>query len=367
MASSWLADCISRHFPAGAAPDPVPLREALDRLLTDPRGRRGKRHSLSSLVSVLVTGVASAHCGPLAVAQAAAGWDQDVLTGHGCRVSPRTGLRVPPSASMLDRLPKLLDADELEAALSACVASAALDPAVPAAYRAERTAQAGGKPEEKEAEAAGRGEFPRGARRRLVPRAPGPSLAGPGRKRRSRARARPARGRRGRQGTQARQGRREQEGAPARCGHPRPRPGHRPGQGRQGREGERGHPLPAAAGAAAPRRGPGHSGRDADDQGQRALPPEGQERTLPVARPRQPARPERAAQRPALGNSAGTPPPPARSAAAASRPAPSRSSPPPSAPASRTQPRPSSSSATPRTRRKASGTRAARPSSTSPA
>ena len=124
MASSWLADCISRHFPAGAAPDPVPLREALDRLLTDPRGRRGKRHSLSSLVSVLVTGVASAYCGPLAVAQAAAGWDQDVLTGHGCRVSPRTGLRVPPSASMLDRLPKLLDADELEAALSACVASA---------------------------------------------------------------------------------------------------------------------------------------------------------------------------------------------------------------------------------------------------
>jgi len=137
VASSWLADCISRHFPAGAAPDPVPLREALDRLLTDPRGRRGKRHSLSSLVSVLVTGVASAYCGPLAVAQAAAGWDQDVLTGHGCRVSPRTGLRVPPSASMLDRLPKLLDADELEAALSACVASAALDPAVPAAYRAE--------------------------------------------------------------------------------------------------------------------------------------------------------------------------------------------------------------------------------------
>ena len=137
MASSWLTDCIRCHFPAGAAPDPVPLREALDGLLTDPRGRRGKRHSLSSLVSVLVAGVASAHCGALAVAQAAAGWDKDVLAGHGCRVSPRTGLRVPPSASMLDRLPKLLDADEFEAALSACVASAALDPAVPAAYRAE--------------------------------------------------------------------------------------------------------------------------------------------------------------------------------------------------------------------------------------
>jgi predicted transposase YbfD/YdcC len=138
VASSWLADCIRRHFPAGAAPDPVPLREALGRLLTDPRGRRGKRHSLSSLVSVLAAGVASAHGGPLAVAQAAAGWDQEVLAAHGCRVSPRTGLRVAPSASMLDRLPKLLDADELEAALSACVAAAALDLAIPAAYAAHR-------------------------------------------------------------------------------------------------------------------------------------------------------------------------------------------------------------------------------------
>jgi hypothetical protein len=62
---------------------------ALDRLLTDPRGRRGKR----PLISVLVADAASAHCGPLAVAQAAAGRDQDVLAGHGCRVSPRTDPR----------------------------------------------------------------------------------------------------------------------------------------------------------------------------------------------------------------------------------------------------------------------------------
>jgi predicted transposase YbfD/YdcC len=138
VASSWLIDCIRRHFPAGAAPGPAPLREALDRLLADPRGRRGKRHSLSSLISVLVAGVASAHCGPLAVAQAAAGWDQDVLAVHGCRVSPRTGLRVAPSPSTLDRLPRFLDADEFEAALSAAVAAAALDPAVPAACAAHR-------------------------------------------------------------------------------------------------------------------------------------------------------------------------------------------------------------------------------------
>ncbi len=138
MPPSWLTDCIRRHLPAGAVPDPVSLRESLAGRLTDLRHRQGKRHPLSSLVSVLVAGVASGHGGPLAVAQAAAGWDQDVLAGHGCRVSPRTGLRVPPSPSTLDRLPRLLDADELEAALSACLAAAALDPAIPAARAAHR-------------------------------------------------------------------------------------------------------------------------------------------------------------------------------------------------------------------------------------
>ncbi len=138
MPPSWLTDCIRRHLPAGAAPDPVSLRESLAGRLTDRRHRQGKRHLLPSLVSVLVAGVASGHGGPLAVAQAAAGWDQDVLAAHGCRISPRTGLRVAPSASMLDRLPKLLDADEFEAALSAGLAAMALDPAIPAAYAAHR-------------------------------------------------------------------------------------------------------------------------------------------------------------------------------------------------------------------------------------
>ena len=136
--SSWLTGCIRRHLPAGAVPDPVSLRAALEGRLTDVRKARGKRHPLPSLVSVLVAGVAAALSGPLAVAQAAAGWDQEVLAAHGCRISPRTGRRVPPSASMLDRLPKLLDADEFEAALSASLAATALDPAIPAAYAAHR-------------------------------------------------------------------------------------------------------------------------------------------------------------------------------------------------------------------------------------
>ncbi len=95
-----------------------------------------------SLVSVAAGAAAGGHHGPLQAAQAAAGWDQEVLAAHGCRVSPRTGQREAPSASMLDRLGRfLLDPDEFEAALSAAVVTAALDPAIPAAYAAHRAEQ----------------------------------------------------------------------------------------------------------------------------------------------------------------------------------------------------------------------------------
>jgi predicted transposase YbfD/YdcC len=139
--SSWLADCVSRHFPAGTAPDPVPFRRVLEGLLSDPRKPRGRRHPLASLISVLVAGVAAACTGPLAVAQAAAGWDQEVLAAHGCWRSPRTGLLAAPSASMFDRLPRLLDPDEVETALTGAVAALALDPGIPAAYAAHRAEQ----------------------------------------------------------------------------------------------------------------------------------------------------------------------------------------------------------------------------------
>ena len=118
--------------------DPVSFRGSLEGRLTDTRKDRGKRHELVSLVSVMAGGAAGAHCGPLQVAQAAEGWEQEVLAAHGCWVSPRTGRRVAPSASMLGRLGKILDPDEFEEAVSAAVAVIALDPAIPAAYAAHR-------------------------------------------------------------------------------------------------------------------------------------------------------------------------------------------------------------------------------------
>jgi predicted transposase YbfD/YdcC len=160
--ASSLIEVVRCHLGAAGAPVPpakaMSLRSVLEDRLTDPRKPRGIRHSLPSLVSVLVAGVACGHSGPLAIAQGAAGWDQEVLAAHGCRVSPATGQRTPPSASTVNRLPALLDADELEAALSAWAAPAALDPQVVARAAARRQREK----EDKEA---------RGRRRRKPPAA----------------------------------------------------------------------------------------------------------------------------------------------------------------------------------------------------
>jgi predicted transposase YbfD/YdcC len=127
--ASSLMEIVRCHLgAAGAPPEPAALREVLAARLTDPRKPRGIRHPLGSLVSVLVAGVACGDSSPLAIAGAAADWDQEVLAAHGTRRNPRTGANEPPSASTLGRLPALLDADELEAALSACLAATALDP-----------------------------------------------------------------------------------------------------------------------------------------------------------------------------------------------------------------------------------------------
>ncbi|MCA1675509.1 MAG: ISAs1 family transposase, partial [Actinobacteria bacterium] len=97
-----------------------------------PRCRRGIRYRLASLLSVLIAGVACGYDSFLAIANAAAGWDQDVLAAHGVRLNPVTGAYEAPSASTLTRLPACLDAEELEAAISAWVACWALDPTTPA-------------------------------------------------------------------------------------------------------------------------------------------------------------------------------------------------------------------------------------------
>jgi predicted transposase YbfD/YdcC len=136
--ASSLIEAVRRHLGGGEEPEPAPLRRALAARLTDRRKRRGIRHELAPVMSVLVTGAAGGHRGPLAIAEAAAGWDQELLAAHGCRISPATGLRIAPSARTLYRVPEELDADEFEAALTAALADVALDPQVTARAAARR-------------------------------------------------------------------------------------------------------------------------------------------------------------------------------------------------------------------------------------
>ena len=93
------------------------------------------------------------------VPEAAAGWDQELLAAHGCRVSPATGLRVAPSARTLYRVPEGLDADELEAALTAALADAALDPQVAAAAAAKRQKELGKKEKKRKPKPPAAGSF----------------------------------------------------------------------------------------------------------------------------------------------------------------------------------------------------------------
>jgi len=145
VGSSSLIEAVRRHLGGGEAPEPRALLRALAARLTDSRKRRGIRHELAASVSVLVAGAACGHRSPLVIAEAAAGWGQELLAAHGCRISPATGLRVPPSARTLYRIPEMLDADELEAALTGALADAALDPQVTAAAAAKRQKELGKK------------------------------------------------------------------------------------------------------------------------------------------------------------------------------------------------------------------------------
>ena len=90
--ASSLMEVVRCHLgAAGEPPAPAALREVLAARLTDPRKPQGIRHSLGSLVSVLVAGVACGYSSFLAIAGAAAGWDQAVLAAHGTRRNPVTG------------------------------------------------------------------------------------------------------------------------------------------------------------------------------------------------------------------------------------------------------------------------------------
>jgi hypothetical protein len=261
--ASSLIEVVRRHLgTAGGSPGqavvPVPLREVLERRITDPRKPRGVRHRLSSLVSVLVAGVACGYSSFLAIAGAAAGWDQEVLAAHGTRRSPVTGACEPPSASTLGRLPALLDADELEAALSQWLAGPALDPASPARIAGRAAGTTGGRKPRKRTKPPTAEALRQVSAAGLVRAAPGHPWLDPGvtgdPHHRPAVRAVAVDGKERKLAKAGGKSKVHLAGG-GRSPHRR---GDQPGQGREGRQGERDHPLQAAAGTAAPGRRPHH-------------------------------------------------------------------------------------------------------------
>ena len=107
---------------------PVAVWDVLS-TVDDPRGRRGRRHELAT---VLVVSLAAVLAGATTLA-GIAGWAADQPRWALGRVGVR---RAPPSLSTIRRVLLLVDADVLDAVLHAWLAALSPPPPVPAAFRA---------------------------------------------------------------------------------------------------------------------------------------------------------------------------------------------------------------------------------------
>jgi len=107
---------------------PVAVWEVLSTLV-DPRGRRGRRHELATVLSVALAAV----LGGATSLAGIAGWAADQPRWALRRVGVHRG---PPSLSTIRRVLLLVDADVLDAVLHAWLAALAPPPPVPEAFRA---------------------------------------------------------------------------------------------------------------------------------------------------------------------------------------------------------------------------------------
>jgi predicted transposase YbfD/YdcC len=92
------------------------LASLIDRIetITDPRDPRGVRHSFASTLLIVACATLAGHKSLVALSEWAEGASQEVLSRLGARISPRTGLRVPPSYATIRRAAMAVDPDELD-------------------------------------------------------------------------------------------------------------------------------------------------------------------------------------------------------------------------------------------------------------
>jgi predicted transposase YbfD/YdcC len=109
--------------PAALAPDQG--QELLDHLaqLADPRQRRGRRHTLGAVLAVAVAAVLAGANSLVAIGEWASDAPCQVLAALGVRRDPLTGARRPPGEATVRRVLARIDADALDRAIGAWLAS----------------------------------------------------------------------------------------------------------------------------------------------------------------------------------------------------------------------------------------------------
>ena len=92
------------------------LSSLLERLeqITDPRAKRGVRHSFASTLMFAACGTLAGHKSLVALSEWSDACSQDVLVRVKARISPATGLRIPPSYATIRRVTMAVDADEFD-------------------------------------------------------------------------------------------------------------------------------------------------------------------------------------------------------------------------------------------------------------
>jgi predicted transposase YbfD/YdcC len=83
-------------------------------MITDPRDPRGVRHGFASTLVLIACATLAGHKSLVALSEWCDSSSQEVLTRLGTRISPSTGLRMPPSYATIRRAAMSVDADEFD-------------------------------------------------------------------------------------------------------------------------------------------------------------------------------------------------------------------------------------------------------------
>ena len=90
--------------------------------ITDPRDPRGVRHRFASTLVLIACGTLAGHKSLVALSEWCDSSSQEVLARLGARISPSTGLRIPPSYATIRRAMMAVDADQFDLLVNAWAA-----------------------------------------------------------------------------------------------------------------------------------------------------------------------------------------------------------------------------------------------------